>query len=162
MARVRIHRLVAQRQTNEMASRLIRQVMYELEFAAKMRVSRGPYTTGELALSIHGVGPTTVPDGVVGRVGSDLGYARIVHDGAKVHAIFPKAAPGAYRFGSRRRPQLKFFWRKAGRVAFFPHIPGSPSKVGISHPGQPGKEFLSGPMPEIARRHNMRYIVYDV
>lgn len=162
MATVRINRAVIKVQTQAQAERLCRRVMNEVEFRAKVIAGHGPYTSGALALSITSDGPHFIPNGVRGRVGTDKRYARIVHDGAKIHWIFPKGARGAVRFGSRRAPQLKFFWRKAGKVVFMPHVPGSPGKVGISHPGQEGKKFLTDPLLAVARRYRMRIIVQDI
>lgn len=159
---VRIHRVTAFVRTRELAAKLVTQVMYEVAAGAFAKTIRGPYTTGNLALSIKREGPVHTPLGVSGRVGSDLPYARVAHDGAKVHWIFPKGSQGVVRFGSRRRPMLRFFWRRAGRVVFLPHVPGSPSKVGRSHPGQPGKKYLTEPLRDAARRHGMRYTSVDI
>ena len=161
MATVRINRAQAKVTSIEAGLKLVTQVMHEVEFQAKLKVN-GPYSTGTLSLSIHGEGPIVTGDRINGRVGTDLPYAASVHDGAEIHSIFPKGAPAGFRFGSRRRPQLKFYWRKAGRVVFFPHIPGSPSTIGRSHPGQKGKKFLTEPLRDAARRHGMRVITFDV
>lgn len=163
MARVRIYRAILRTTSTRAAFRLVDQVMYEVAFEANARVLGGPYSTGNLALSIKREGPVAFPNGrVEGRVGSDLPYAAAVHDGAKVHWIFPKRARGLVRFGSRKAPQLRFFWRKAGRVVYMPHVPGSLTKVGRSHPGQEGKHYLSEPLRRSGRRHGFRVIVYDV
>jgi hypothetical protein len=31
----------------------------------------------------------------------------------------------------------------------------------VNHPGQPGKHYLTNSLAEIARRHRMRYIVFE-
>jgi hypothetical protein len=161
MATVRINRAQARVESVEAGVRLVTQVMYEIAFEAFVTTIRGPYATGRLATSIERDGPDVVGDRIFGRVGSRLPYAASVHDGAKVHAIFPKAGGHVYRFGSRRAPQLKFFWRRAGRIAYFPHIPGSPARLGRSHPGQPGKKYLTEPLRNAARRHSMHVITLD-
>lgn len=140
--RVRIHRLEARVASQRLAEKLVRDVLYEIEFAARAKVYHGPYTTQTLVLSIHSEGPYLTPDGITGRVGSSLPYAAAVHHGARPHMIFPH---GNYR--------LRFYWRRAGRrVAFW----------SVSHPGQPGKHYLTYQLREIARRHNMRVVTHDV
>jgi len=162
MARVRMHRAIIRAHTEAEAVRMVRQVMYEVAFGARVMTLGGPYGVGNLADSIQVDGPHIRPGRVTGEVGSSLPYAASVHNGAKIHWIFPKASRGVVRFGSRRRPQLRFFWRKAGRVVYMPHIPGSPGKIGRSHPGQPGKHYLSEPLRRSGRIHGFRVIVYDV
>jgi hypothetical protein len=160
--RVIIYQALAKAHSAEVAKRLVRQVLYETEFGAKALARGGPYSTGNLADSIHSDGPHLTGTSVTGTVGSTLSYARSVHDGAKVHWIFPKASKGVVRFGSRRRPQLRFFWRRAGKVVFLPHIPGSPGKIGRSHPGVQGKHYLTEPLRNAARRHGFRFVRTDL
>jgi hypothetical protein len=161
MATVRINRAQVRVTSARAGVRIVRQVLYEVSFQANLILLRGDYSSGRLASSITIDGPHILPGRVTGTVGSNLPYAAAVHDGAKVHWIFPKSSR-AVRFGSHRRPQLKFYWRKAGRVVYLPHIPGSPSRIGRSHPGQEGKKYLTGPLRDVARRHGMRVITYDV
>lgn len=158
MARVRINGFEARTITRRGATRLCRRVMDEVFNEARRITLSGPYVTGNLANSLYKDGPHVFGDVVAGEVGSTSEYAHIVHDGAKVHDIFPKSARQFYRFFDRSRPQLKFFWRRIGRVIYLPHIPGAPSRIGRSHPGQKGKQFLTNPLKESAARHNMRYI----
>ena len=141
---------------------LVRQVLLETEVEAKVTTLAGPYATGRLSASIDHDGPHETATGVRGSVGSGLNYALAVHKGVKVHAIFPKGAQGVYRFGSRRKPQLHFYWRRLGKSVFMPHIPGSPGKIGLSHPGQKGTHYLTDAMRNAARRHRFRAIIYDV
>lgn len=162
MATVRINRAVIRALSIREAFEQVNQVMYEVEFGAHAMTLAGPYSVGNLAASIKRDGPHIGPGRVTGSVGSNLPYAASVHNGSKVHWIFPKAERGVIRFGSRRRPQLKFFWRKKGKVVYFPHIPGSPTKIGRSHPGQPGKHYLTEPLRRSARLHGFRVITYDV
>lgn len=160
--RVILYHALIRAHSLEVAKRLVRQVLYETEFGAKIIASGGPYSVGNLADSIHSDGPNVSGISVSGRVGSNLNYAKSVHDGAKVHWIFPKAAKGVIRFGNRRRPQLKFFWRRAGRVVYLPHIPGSPGRIGHSHPGVKAKHYLTEPLRNAARRHGFRFIRTDL
>ena len=162
MARVILYRAVIRVDTLEVARRLVRQVLYETEFGAKIMTSGGPYSVGNLADSIHSDGPNVSASSVSGSVGSRLKYAASVHDGAKVHWIFPKAARDVLRFNSRRRPQLKFYWRKVGRIVYLPHVPGSLDKIGHSHPGVKGKHYLTEPLRAAARRHGFRFIRIDL
>lgn len=169
MATVRIYRLAVSRNGQDFSKKLIRRVMLETELGAKAITATGPYTTGELSRSIHGEGPVVRGPIVSGAVGSRLSYAKLVHNGSGLHgphhkaySIFPKGAPHVYRFGSRKKPQLKFYWRKVGRVVYMPHIPGSAGTIGVSHPGQRGKHYLTEPMRESARRHRFRVFIQDV
>lgn len=158
MATVRINNFEVTKLTIFGARRFCRRVMDEVADEARAICSRGTYATGELASGIYKEGPTVVGKVVTGRVGNSVAHALIVHNGAKIHWIFPKSAVGQIRFGERGRPQLKFFWRRIGKVVYLPHIPGAPSRIGRSHPGQKGKFFLTDPLREAARRHNMRVI----
>lgn len=162
MALVRMHRVVIRANSQQHAVELLRQTMYEVAFAARLRALAGTYSTGTLADSIERDGPIVTGDRILGSIGSSLRYAAAVHDGAKVHAIFPKSARGVWRFGSRKRPQLRFFWRRVGHVVYMPHVPGSPAKIGRSHPGQEGKHYLTEPLRLVARRHGFHVIVYSV
>lgn len=162
MATVRMYRAIIKATTDKQAVELVTQVMYEVEFGARAKLLTGPYTTGILADSIERDGPHIAPGRVFGSVGSKLPYAASVHSGAKVHWIFPKGAKGLVRFGSHKRPQLRFFWRKVGHVVYLPHVPGSEARIGRSHPGQPGKHYLTEPLRRSARIHGFRVIVYDI
>jgi len=158
--KVRLHRAEIYVGSHQAAQRLMRQLLYEVEFLAKIR-ARGPYSANILSTSIRSESHN-VPSGVTGRVGSSLPYASSVEGGAKVHPIFPKALKGVYRFGEHRRPQLKFFWRKAGRVVLVPHIPISPHTIGRSHPGQKAKRYLESSLRDVAHRHRMRVVTFDL
>lgn len=143
--------------------KLVRKVMLEVEVAAKVMASEGPYSKGRLAESIHADGPHIRGLIVTATVGSKLDYALAVHNGAKIHPIFPKGMR-MYRFGpgSRRRPQLHFFWRRAGKSVFFPQIPGGRSTIGRSHPGQKGKRYLSIPLEAAGLRNRFKVFIVDV
>jgi hypothetical protein len=162
MARVIINHAHARAHSIEVGIRLVTQVMYEVEFEAKIMSAGGTYSTGNLSESIERVGPRVIGTKVQGYVGSSLPYAASVHDGAAIHPIFPKGSAHFYRFGRRTgRPQLRFYWRKAGRVVFMPQIPGAITTVGRSHPGiKRGKKYLSEPLVHAAARHQMRVIIY--
>lgn len=159
MAEVRLSRFAIRRKSRRVATEIVDRVLDEVLFEAFIIARSGQYATGRLAQSLHKVGPRPVGLRVEGSVRSDLNYAASVHNGAEIHQIFPRAAPHVYRFGSRRRPQLKFFWRRVGRVVFLPHIPGARSRIGRSHPGiAHGKHFLTIPLRDAARRHNLRVV----
>jgi len=156
VAKVRINIPKAYTVAGRDAERFMEFVLQEMRAGAVAILSRGPYTTGHLASTIELQGPKIFGTEVRGALGSRAEHALVVHDGASVHEIFPKEAGHVYRFGSRRRPQLKFFWRKAGRVAYFPHIPGSLHTVGRSHPGMKGKKYLEIPLVTVGRRHGFK------
>lgn len=156
MATVRLSKFAMRRVAQDRAADLIDRALTEVLYEAYAIASAGPYATGRLAQSLKKRGPVKTRFGVEGSVGTDLSYANAVHDGAAIHYIFPKAAPGVFRFGDRRRPQLKFFWRRIGKVVYLPHIPGSPARFGRSHPGQRGKHFLTIPLEIVGRRYNLR------
>lgn len=159
--RVRLHRAEIFVGSHEAASRLMRQLLYEVEFQAKIRARIGTYSVGNLSDSIEHEGPIQIKDGVTGRVGSRLPYAASAEAGAEIHAIFPKGVH-VYRFGSHRRPQLRFYWRKLGRVVVVPQIPIAPHTIGHSHPGQKGKRYLEHSLRDVAHRHRMRVVTFDL
>ena len=160
MARVVMYRLLLNQTSIEEAMRLTEQVLDGTVSAAKAITApgTGPYTTGHLSSTIEKEGPFAAGRLVTGSVVARASYATIAHDGARIHDIFPKDAPHLWRFGSRRRPQLKFFWRRAGRTVYAPHIPMSPNYLGRSHPGYKGKKYLSTPLRAMARIFGFKYI----
>lgn len=154
---VQVHRAQLGISMQAIGTRYVRRLLQETAAAAYINASQGPYATGNLAAHTFTRGPyRTGLMNVSGVVGNDAEYAEIVERGAGVHPIFPRAARGVYRFGSRRRPQLRFFWRRAARVVYFPHIPGSPRTVGRSHPGLKGKRYMIRALEEVAHRHGHR------
>lgn len=162
-ARVKVVFPLAIKAADKSAVEFMEVILQEIAAGARAIASTGSYSTGELASSIEIQGPLVVGTQVRGAVGSRLDYALAVHDGAKPHWIFPKGAQGVIRFGSRKAPQLRFYWRREGRVAFFPHIPGGPGKIGRSHPGiRYGKKYLEIPMVAVARRHRLNVRTRDV
>jgi hypothetical protein len=156
MARVFMYKAALQATSRQEAFRLVNDLLTNVELAAKVIAGVGPYTSGRLADSIQKDGPRITGNMVSGDVGSDLSYADTAHDGAPIHAIFPKAAPGVYRFGSRKAPQLKFYWRRVGKAVYFPHIPASVNTLGRSHPGYRGKKYLSTPLQVFGRAQGFR------
>jgi hypothetical protein len=139
--------------------RFVRKVSREIEEGAKLIASHGEYTTGRLAASIEASPPIVAGTTVSASIGSDLSYAAAVESGAKVHSIFPKRAPHIYRFGPYQKPMLKFYWKKAGRIAYFHQIPGGPGTIGLSHPGQKGKGYLIRPFGRAVIKYRMRVTV---
>jgi hypothetical protein len=157
VARVRLSKFAMRRVATDRAADLIGRALREAHLEAYAIARSGTYATGRLAESLTIRGPEKRGWKVEGSLGTELGYANAVHDGAKIHYIFPKAAPGYFRFGARTRPQLKFFWRRVGRVVYMPHIPAAPSRIGRSHPGiAHGKHFLTIPLEIVGRRYNLR------
>jgi hypothetical protein len=146
--------------TIAIATRVTTKVLAQLEFETRQNATGGPYSHGHLAASVYKEGPTVLGTKVVGKVGARASYARIVETGARVHDIFPKGAPHAYRFGRARRPMLRFVWR--GRLVYMHQIPGGPGRIGLSHPGQSGKHFLAKALVGVAARNGFRVIIYDL
>lgn len=164
MAEIRINEARVRVKSLAEGRRIVRRVLRDVVREGKDMASGGEYSKGALARSIESHGPTVTGVIVEGTVGSSLDYARSIHNGAKVHWIFPQGASGVIRFDSRDRPQLRFFWAKVGRVAYFPHIPGSPRRIGFSHPGvsrAKTRKFLTTPLRRAARRYNLRVFAID-
>jgi hypothetical protein len=159
----RVHRSQIQVTSTRISTRKLRKIANEMEREARILASVGQYSTGRLAKSIHARGPITSGWMVTAWVGSRLPYAEAVERGAKRHNIFPMGAPHVYRFygmpGYKEAPQLKFFWRKAGRTVFTPQVPMAPGTIGVSHPGQKGKFFLIRSAGTMAIKYRMRLIV---
>lgn len=162
VAKVRINIPKAYAVAGRDAEVFMEQVLQEMRAAAVAIVSDGPYATGHIASTIELQGPRIYGTEVRGAIGSRAENALVVHNGAKVHDIFPKASSHVYRFGSRRRPQLKFYWRRAGKIVWLPHIPGSASRLGRSHPGMKGKKYLSIPLVALGRRHGFKVTIRDI
>jgi|SRR5262245_9888940 len=161
-ARVKIYLPLAYQVATQDALVFMERVLQEMRAGAVAIASEGEYVTGELAASIELQGPKIYGQQVRGACGSRLDKALVIHDGAKVHDIFPKSAPHVYRFNYRGRPQLKFYWRRMGRIAFFPHIPGARHKIGLSHPGMKGKKYLEIPLEIVGRRHGFKVTTRDI
>lgn len=164
MARVVMYQLVLNATSIREARRRVNEVLNGTVFGAKALTApgTGPYTTGHLASTIEKEGPHVAGRLVTGAVVAKASYAEIAHDGAGVHNIFPVDAPHLWRFGSRRKPQLKFYWRRAGRTVYAPHIPMSPNYIGVSHPGYEGKKYLSTPLRQMARLYGFRYMTTEL
>lgn len=141
MARVKIDGARLTIKVTRFSSRIIRQVLRELEEGARIRAAHGPYATGRLASSIRSTGPIPAGFRVLGTVSSDLPYAAAAQSGARPHIIRGR---GDYR--------LKFFWRRVGRVVYPWYV---------RHPGQPGKHYLTETLVQVARRHNMKVRITD-
>lgn len=161
MARVTMYRLALNAASTDEAKELVNQVLDGTVFGAKALTApgTGPYTTGHLASTIHKEGPHVTGRLVTGSVVATAPYAQIAHDGSPIHEIYPKGEPHVYRFGSRKAKQLKFLWH--GRTVYTPHVPMSPGKIGLSHPGYKGKKFLSIPLRAMARLYGFRYMDFE-
>ena len=125
MARVRLDRAELNR-TIRGASRR------DLEATARQVVNRAkilaPVDTGRLRASIRIESRRTLPLRSVYTVGSDVEYARMVHDGTRPHVIRPKTA-NVLRF------------RVGGRWVY--------AKV-VHHPGTKARPFLDRAVREVA------------
>ena len=165
-ARVKVVFPLAIKAADKSAVEFMEVILQEIAAGAKAIASTGTYSKGGadgLAESIEIQGPLVVGTQVRGAVGSRKEYALAVHDGARRHDIFPRGAVGILRYKDRKAPQLKFYWRREGRIAFFPHIPGSPRTAARSHPGiRYGKKYLEIPMVAVARRHRLNVRTRDV
>jgi hypothetical protein len=140
---VRLNRLDIRNLSVRYASRRVDTVLKEIEALAKVE-SRGPYSTGRTAASIHRV-MWTQGSTVRGEVRAGTDYAAIAEGGARPHPIHPIRPDGT----------MVFYWRKVGRVVHFkrPHI--------RMHPGYAGKHFLSGPAQTVGRRHRFIVITHN-
>ena len=136
---VRLNNLDIRRLSVRFARKKVDQVTQEIETLAKVE-ALGPYATGQTSASIHRVvweaGST-----VRGTVRAGTSHARFAHSGTRPHVILPR---GPY--------PLRFYWRKVGRVVRFSWV---------SHPGQPGKHFLTGPAERVGRRNRFIVVTYD-
>lgn len=151
-ARVYIDHFEVDRVGKAEAERRVREVMRSVEIAAKIATSTGLYShTKHLAQSIKSnvyVARTVVH----AEVGSDVRYAKMVHNGTDPHIIRPRPVGfggGLYRRGG----YLHFYWRKAGRYATFKKV---------SHPGQRGKFYLTRPLEVAGRRYGFRVVTYHI
>lgn len=139
MAHVRLNKVEVHLTGTRLTEKVVRDVCRSVELSAKIQLSFGPYTTGNLGRSIH----TTIRyrrNTVVGSVGSELDHAEMVHDGVKAHPIYPN-----------RAEVLKFYWRRVGATVHLPRV---------SHPGQRGKFYLTTPLRIAAARHGMRVVIH--
>jgi hypothetical protein len=78
---------------------------------------------------------------VHGSVGSAVGYAKIADSGARPHKIYPV-----------RASKLRFYWRRVGRVVYLQHV---------SHPGYPGKGWLTIPLREEAIKKGWKVVTHN-
>lgn len=159
---VNVHELRLKIETDRLGVNQMRKVLAYTYRHAVIGATDGPYSReNKLAASLTPVGPILGGGGVSAHIFSPLNYAASVEVGAKIHPIFPKAAPHVYRFGAppriwRRRPQLRFIWR--GRLVFTPHVPMSISRIGRSHPGQKGRHFMRKALERASVRYQMVFI----
>ena len=141
--KIELNRFNIRRLRSSSALKLVKKVVRDVEVLAKLE-SRGPYSTGRTAASITGRAYLVGSD-ARGEVTAHTPYSHIAHNGARPHKI-PLA---------RRRPgelQLRFYWRKVGRVVTFSQV---------SHPGMQGKHFLSGPMERVGRGKRFMTFTFD-
>lgn len=112
----------------------------ELEIAARQVMNRAkvlaPVRTGRLRGSIRIEARRLLSLRSVYTIGSDVSYARYVHDGTRPHTIRPKRA---YTLSRGRKPALSFVWN--GRRVFY---------AKVRHPGTKPRPFLDRALREIA------------
>jgi hypothetical protein len=137
---VRLNSFDIRRLSVRFATKKVEQVTKDIAILARLE-SRGPYSTGRTAASIHSVVWVTGST-VRGTVRAGTPYAHIAHSGASPHIITPRGT--GY--------PLQFYWRKVGRVVRFPYV---------HHPGQPGKHFLTGPAERVGRRNRFIVVTYE-
>lgn len=97
-----------------------------IEGAAKRQVG---VRTGALRASIH-MRHYSDARGQFVRIGSDLSYARLHHEGSKPHLIVPKQKGGLLKFQTKGR-------------TVFTHM--------VRHPGTPPNRYLTDNMRRIIR-----------
>lgn len=142
MARVEIDWAAVHGHTIGETYKLVRKIVNEVQFEAKVLTANGEYSTGFLSASIRSQVSIVSGTRIRGRIGSPLWYAMSVHSGAVPHKIRP-INPGY---------PLKFYWKKVGRVVRF---------ASVSHPGQDGQHYLSGPLSVAGIRYGFRVNIHD-
>ena len=106
---------------------------------ARRNAPGGSYSTGRLKASINW-SMRTVGWSVVGESGSELIYARSVHEGQPARVITPK-----------RAPYLDFYWRKVGRRV----------QLGrVNHPGTAPQPYLAQALLTEAPKYGFKVIIY--
>lgn len=159
MARTQVYRIELAKQTTVMTRAYADSILDEMQAEARVNATGGPYSQGGLARSIKKSGPRVIGKTVHGSIYSRLAYAASVEKGARVHEIFPKGI-SHYRWGRAKRPHLKFIWR--GRLVYMNQIPGAPTTIGRSHPGQEGKHYMVDALLGVAARHHLRVVIFEV
>lgn len=142
MARVEIDWQAVHGFTLGQTYKLVRKVVDEVAYEAKVLTANGEYSTGFLSASIRTQVSIVGGKRIRGRIGSPLWYAMSVHSGANPHRIRPML-PGY---------PLKFYWRKVGRTVRF---------MSVSHPGQEGQHYLSGPLSVAGIRYGFRVNIHE-
>lgn len=94
-----------------------------------------PVDTGRLRASIRIESRRLLSLRSVYTIGSDVSYAKMVHDGTRPHVIRPKRA---YTLRRGKKPALSFVWN--GRRVFFAEV---------HHPGTKARPFLDRALREI-------------
>lgn len=146
MARVEIYKQKANSLALEHALRQTQRAVRAIHLGARARVAEQAFKTGHLYDSLKSeVHVYSLK--VVGKVGSSLPYAMVVHEGAKPHTIAPRLRRG-----------MKFYWPagvgnpplSTGRVVCF--------KGRVHHPGMRGRRYLIVPLKQEAPIYGFRVV----
>jgi hypothetical protein len=146
MAKVTIYKQRAKSLALEHALRQTQRLVRAVTVASKARVGEQAFKTGHLYDSIKSE-VRVYSLKVVGKVGSRLPYAMVVHEGAKPHTIAPRLRRG-----------MKFYWPAGvgspplavGRVVCF--------KGKVHHPGMRGRRYLIVPLKQEAPAFGFRVV----
>lgn len=137
--RVVLNKAEVRRTAMSLGQKSVRQVTHLVNNQAVQNAPGGPYSTGPLKRSI-GWQVRFMGTRVEGRSGSKLDYAFYVHEGTPPH-----------RIRARSRPNLRFYWRKAGRMFTGPYV---------NHPGQKAQPFLTDALLTVAPRYGYKVVIY--
>lgn len=137
--RVVLNKAEVRRTAMSLGQKSVRQVTRLTHSQAVENAPGGPYSAGVLKRSI-GWQVRFMGTRVEGQSGSDLDYAWYVHQGTQPH-----------RIRARTKPNLRFYWRKAGRTFTGPYV---------NHPGQKAQPFLTDALLAVAPRHGYKVVIY--
>lgn len=125
---------------NFLARRQVVSCVSAVNRQARQNAPGGPYSTGRLKGSINWSLTRNQPgSGVTAVSGSELIYARSVHEGQPAREIIPV-----------RAPRLVFYWRRVGRLVRLPRV---------SHPGTSAQPYLTDALKTVAPRYGFRVVI---
>lgn len=126
---------------NSRAQTLVKNTLRSITSQAKRNAPGGSYSTGVLKGSINWSITHVWRDGVKGECGSSLIYANSVHGGQPARKITAK-----------RAKNLRFFWRRTGRVETF---------RSVNHPGTKAQPYLTDALLKIAPPRGFKVIIFQ-
>jgi hypothetical protein len=126
---------------NAKAETLVKSTLRAITTQAKRNAPGGPYSTGVLKGSIGWKITHIWRDGVRGEAGSSLIYANSVHGGQPARKITAK-----------RAKNLRFFWRRTGKVETF---------RSVNHPGTKAQPYLTDALLLVAPRKGFKVTIYQ-